>query len=223
MRKIKLRQIQSSRGSLLTQEEPFPVELPGHQMEIVDISPYAEKWLFDTADDLFEDSIEHSLAQNYAGLLPVIEVDSPNRRPRWTFQKMDMGGAPRRVYRILDEKWNFALSPGLQTQLDLVANLFQVSDYGEIVTYVTPRPHLVPLLFETYQVLSTITPEPTLSLEVIRDQESDAEQMYAVAKVPADPEKVYDIQDQVDDVWWFERGPRALGDMNIVIEPAVEI
>lgn len=109
----------------------------------------------------------------------------------------------------------------IQDSIDLLANLFDVTDYRSLSSYLRQHPHLFDLLFEVHDRLKSLRPEPEVMLEIIRDEDSpDEMQLYAVARVPVAAEDAYAMQDDLDAQWWFDAGRRACGKLTLVVEPA---
>lgn len=107
----------------------------------------------------------------------------------------------------------------IQNDIDVLAQAFGTREYADVKKYLHMHSHVIPVVFEARQVLSEVVPEPTLRLEILKDYDSDDEQLYVIAQVPVDRNKAIAIQDEVDGRWWIQASASALGDLNIVVEP----
>jgi hypothetical protein len=108
----------------------------------------------------------------------------------------------------------------VQDEIDRLANRFDVLDYQGLKTYLRNYPYLISILHEAFEYLSAIAPEPAaLQLELQYDPDSDATQLYAVARIHGGYDKALAVQEIVDEDWWLDVCASAQGRMNVVIEP----
>ena len=103
--------------------------------------------------------------------------------------------------------------------IDLLKDVYLLKEAKQIESYLWRNSILLDFLCEAHtQIINIFGFESQLSLELHRDYEENFEELFIVIKSLAEPSRMIELLDKLDDEWFLNVSDNVHGKLNITVE-----